>query len=77
MDGGAITAPNVGFWNKDGWKIENEGISPDIEVDQLPSEVAAGKDPQLDKAIQVVLDELKENPPEKPVRPPYPVRVRK
>ena len=77
MDGGFITAPNVAFWNEDGWKIENEGISPDIEVEQLPTEVAAGKDPQLDKAIQVVMDELKFNPPAKPVRPPYPVRVRK
>lgn len=77
MDGGAVTAPNVAFWSKDGWRIENEGIAPDIEVEQLPAEVAAGKDPQLDKAIQVVLDELKANPIEKPTRPPYPVRVRK
>ena len=77
MDGGFITAPNVAFWNEEGWRIENEGVAPDIEVEQLPAEVAAGKDPQLDKAIQVVMDELKSNPPEKPVRPPYPVRVRK
>jgi tricorn protease len=76
MDGGVVTAPNVAFWNKDGWKIENEGVPPDIEVEQFPAEVAAGKDPQLDKAIQVVLDELKANPPDKPVRPAYPVRVR-
>jgi tricorn protease len=77
MDGGFITAPNVAFWNKDGWRIENEGIAPDIEIEQLPAEVAAGKDPQLEKAIQVVLDELKQNPPEKPVQPAYPVKVRK
>lgn len=77
MDGGYVTAPNVAFWTKDGWRIENEGIAPDIEVEQLPAEVAAGKDPQLDKAIQVVLEELKENPPEKPVQPPYPVKVKK
>ncbi len=77
MDGGFITAPNVAFWNEEGFRIENEGIAPDIEVEQLPAEVAAGKDPQLDKAIQVVLDELKANPPKKPARPAYPVRVRK
>ncbi len=77
MDGGYVTAPNVAFWTKEGWRIENEGIAPDIEVEQLPAEVAAGKDPQLDKAIQVVLEELKENPPEKPVQPPYPVKVKK
>lgn len=77
IDGGSVTAPNVAFWNKEGWRIENEGISPDIEIEQLPADVAAGKDPQLDKAIQVVLDELKENPPEKHVQPPYPVKVKK
>jgi len=77
MDGGYVTAPNVAFWNKEGWRIENEGIPPDIEIEQLPAEVAAGKDPQLDKAIQVVLDELKDNPPDKLVHPPYPVKVRK
>jgi tricorn protease len=77
IDGGAVTAPNVAFWNEEGWRIENEGVAPDIEVDQLPAEVAAGKDPQLDKAIQVVMEKLKSDPPKKPVRPPYPVRVRK
>ncbi|MCX6244277.1 MAG: PDZ domain-containing protein [Bacteroidetes bacterium] len=77
MDGGFITAPNVAFWSEEGWRIENEGIAPDIEVEQMPAEVAAGKDPQLDKAIQVVLEELKNNPVSKPSRPAYPVRVRK
>lgn len=77
MDGGVVTAPNVAFWNEDGWRIENEGIAPDIEIEQLPADVAAGKDPQLDKAIQLVMDQLKTNPPKKPVRPAYPVRVRK
>jgi tricorn protease len=77
MDGGFITAPNVAFWNEEGYRIENEGVAPDIEVQQLPSEVAAGKDPQLDKAIQIILEELKNKPPVKHVRPEYPVRVRK
>jgi tricorn protease len=77
MDGGYVTAPNVAFWSEEGWRIENEGIAPDIEVEQLPSEVAAGKDPQLDKAIQVILDELNDNPASQPSRPAYPVRVRK
>ena len=36
MDGGGVTAPNLAFWNEEGWRIENEGITPDIEVDQLP-----------------------------------------
>jgi len=77
IDGGFITAPNVAFWDEEGFRIENEGVAPDIEVEQTPAEVAAGKDPQLEKAIQVILDELKANPPKKPVRPAYPVRIRK
>ena len=75
MDGGYVTAPNLAFWNEDGWRIENEGVTPDVEVDQLPAELAKGKDPQLDKAIELVLDELKANPPVILKRPPYPVRV--
>ena len=38
------------------------GVPPDIDVEQDPAAVAAGKDPQLDKAIEVVLDELAEEP---------------
>jgi tricorn protease len=77
LDGGAVTAPNVAIWSKDGFIVENVGIAPDIEVEQMPADVIKGKDPQLEKAIQVALDELAKNPPEEPVRPPYPVRVRR
>ncbi len=77
LDGGYVTAPNVAIWTKDGFIVENKGVPPDIEVEQTPSEVIKGHDPQLEKAIEVVMDELKKNPPEEPVRPPYPVRVRK
>jgi len=77
MDGGYVSAPNLAIWTEDGWVVENVGVPPDIEVDQLPAEVIAGHDPQLEKAIEVILDELKMNPPEKMKRPPYPVRVRK
>jgi tricorn protease len=77
MDGGYVSAPNLAIWTEEGWVVENEGIPPDIEVEQLPAEVIAGHDPQLEKAIEVILDELKMNPPEKIKRPPYPVRVRK
>jgi tricorn protease len=75
MDGGGVTAPNLAFWNEEGWRIENEGITPDIEVDQLPAEINQGKDPQLEKAIEQVLLELHANPPVIPKRPAYPVRV--
>ncbi len=77
MDGGYVTAPNVAIWTKDGFIVENVGVSPDIEVEMWPEEVIAGKDPQLEKAIEVALEELKKNPVEKPERPDYPIRVRK
>jgi tricorn protease len=77
MDGGGVTAPNVGIWTKDGFVVENVGVAPDIEVEQWPADVIQGKDPQLEKAIQVVMEELAKNPPEEPIRPPYPVKVRK
>ncbi len=75
MDGGQITAPNLAIWTEEGFVVENEGVPPDIEVEQTPAEVIAGKDPQLERAIQIVMDELKKNPPKQPKRPPYPVRT--
>jgi C-terminal processing protease CtpA/Prc len=48
------------------------GVPPDIEVEQTPADLIAGRDPQLDRAIAIVLDELKKNPPSLPKRPPYP-----
>jgi tricorn protease len=77
MDGGAVTAPNLAIFTEDGWVVENVGVPPDIEVEQDPAAVAAGKDPQLDRAIEVVLEALAKTPPPKaPTRPPFPVRVR-
>lgn len=78
MDGGSVTAPRFAFWAPEApWGIENEGVAPDIEVEQWPKDVIAGRDPQLEKAIEVVMEELGKNPPPKHERPPYPVRVRK
>jgi tricorn protease len=77
IDGGSVTAPNLAFWTEDGYLVENVGVPPDIEVEQLPGEILQGKDPQLDKAIEVALKELEKNPVVDPVRPPFPVRVRK
>jgi tricorn protease len=76
MDGGFVTAPNLAIWTPEGgWVVENEGVPPDIEVEQTAAEVIAGKDPQLEKAIQVVMEELKKNPTAQPKRPPYPVKA--
>ena len=73
MDGGSITAPNLAIWTQDGgWVVENEGVPPDIEVEQTPADVIAGRDPQLEKAVELVMAELKKNPPTKLVHPAYP-----
>ncbi|MFW6159539.1 MAG: S41 family peptidase [Acidobacteriota bacterium] len=77
MDGGYVTAPNLAIWTEDGWVVENEGVPPDIEVEQIPAEVIDGHDPQLERAIQVVLEELEKNPPRRLVRPPYPDKVKR
>jgi tricorn protease len=78
MDGGSVTAPNLAFWTEEeGFGIENVGVPPDIEVEQWPADVIAGRDPQLERAIQQVLMELEASQPAKPVRPPFPVRVRR
>ena len=77
LDGGYVSAPNLAIWTEDGFIVENVGVAPDIDVEQSPADVIDGRDPQLEKAIEVVLEQLKQNPPKEPVRPPYPTRVRK
>jgi len=53
MDGGGITAPSLAFYDLHGrWAVENEGVTPDIEVEYTPSEVIAGRDPQLERAVK-------------------------
>ena len=77
MDGGSVTAPNLAIWSEDGFIVENVGVPPDIEVEQTPRDVIAGRDPQLERAIQAVLEELKASPPAKPKRPAFPIRVKR
>jgi len=74
MDGGYVTAPNLAIWTEDGFVVENVGVPPDIEVEQWPQDVIEGRDPQLEKAIEVVMEQLKQNPVKKWKRPPYPKR---
>ncbi len=74
MDGGMVTAPSLGIWNAhtSQWEIENNGITPDIDVDLDPALVRQGKDPQLDKAIEAVMAALAKNPIVMPKHPAYP-----
>jgi tricorn protease len=75
IDGGSVTAPNLAFYDEKGFGIENVGTPPDVEVEQWPSEVINGHDPQLEKAIQIVLQEMKNNPPKKIPVPKFPIKV--
>jgi len=76
IDGASVTAPNLAIWTKDGFIVENVGVAPDIEVEQTPKDVINGHDPQLEKAIEIVLKQLAENLPVEPTRPPYPVKYK-
>jgi tricorn protease len=74
MDGGFITAPRWGVYNpeKSEFDVENQGIAPDIEVEFDPHAWREGRDPQLERAVQVALDELKQHPAPELKRPPFP-----
>jgi tricorn protease len=73
IDGGTVTAPNLAFYNLKGdWEIENHGVAPDIEVEQDPALVRGGHDPQLEKAVEVVMAELEKHPTPQYHQPPFP-----
>jgi tricorn protease len=72
VDGGAVTAPTFRFIDLEGmWAVEGIGVAPDIEVIDRPDLVAQGIDPSIDKAVEVLLEELEENPVE-PLTVPEP-----
>jgi len=72
MDGTTVTAATFRFLDLEGnWEVENEGVAPDIEVIDRPDLVAKGQDPSLEKAIEVLQEELRKNPPSK-VKVPAP-----
>ncbi len=74
-DGGGVTAPEFAFWSTDNggeWIVENHGVDPDYVVEQRPDLVVKGEDPQLDKAIELAKEALK-NYKGIPPRPKYPV----
>ena len=78
IDGGGITAPTLAFYDTQGrWAVENEGVAPDIAVEYTPAEVLAGHDPQLERAIQVALEQLEKHPVPRVARPAPMDRVRK
>jgi tricorn protease len=73
VDGGYTFVPEFGTYDlKSRWIMENEGVTPDIEVDNLPADELAGRDAQLERAIAEVLKRLEANPPKWAPLPPPP-----
>ncbi|MBI1189602.1 MAG: peptidase S41 [Tepidisphaera sp.] len=73
IDGGSISVPNFGFYKTNGtWGIEGHGVDPDIQIIDDPALMWNGGDPQLDKGIEVMLDEIKQHPYTPPKRPASP-----
>jgi tricorn protease len=75
VDGGYIAVPRFGVFDKDaGWIIEGIGVSPDIQVVDRPEQLAKGQDPCIEKAVEVLLQQLKDNPVKKVTEPVPPDR---
>lgn len=73
VDGGSMIAPRGGFFTREGkWAVENEGIPPDVDVENWPKDVIAGHDPQLERAVQEALRMLKEKPVQRLTKEPPP-----
>ena len=76
IDGGSVNVPEFGFADTNGdYVIEGEGVEPDIEVANDPASVIAGRDPQLERAIDEVMSKIETDPPQFPTRPDAPVKV--
>ena len=73
IDGGTVTAPRWAFYGLKGeWEVENHGIAPDVEVELDPKSAREGHDPQLERAVAIALESLKDHPPATYKRPAYP-----
>ena len=76
LDGASVSVPGFAFYENDGtWGVEGYGVAPDIEVISDPALMQNGEDPQLDKAIEVMLAALQDGGGwQQPQVPEYPDR---
>jgi tricorn protease len=73
IDGGSMIAPRGGFFTRDGkWAVENEGVAPDIDVENWPKDVIAGSDPQLERAVDEAMKMLRARPVDRAAKEPPP-----
>jgi tricorn protease len=75
VDGGTVHQSNNSFFGREGkWLVENHGADPDVLLENDPASASAGKDLQLEKAVEVLKKEIAERPFTFPARPAYPMR---
>jgi tricorn protease len=73
VDNGSVQQSNNAFWGDEGrWLVENHGADPDIVLDNDPASASAGKDVQLDRAIEVLMKKIKDEPFRFAPPPAYP-----
>ncbi|MFZ3216044.1 MAG: PDZ domain-containing protein [Candidatus Acidiferrales bacterium] len=73
LDGGYVTAPRFAFFTTEGtWDVENHGVAPDIDIEMEPAAWRQSHDTQLEKAVEVAMQELSKNPPPPVKIPAYP-----
>lgn len=76
MDGGHVNVPEFAYANAKGeWAIEGHGVDPDVEVDNDPKSVLAGRDPQLERGVRELLKKLDQSASKLPQHAPYPVKT--
>jgi tricorn protease len=74
VDGGTVGVPNYGAFIDGKWIVEGPGFEPDHDVESDPNAFVRGRDPQLDRAVELALEAIRRNPPKRPVQPPDPIR---
>ena len=73
IDNGYVTAPRFAFFTTEGeWDVENHGVAPDVDIEMDPAAWRKGHDTQLEKGVEVLMQELTKNPPQPVKRPAYP-----
>lgn len=75
IDGGRAQIPNRAAYNssRGTWDVENHGVEPDIDIEVMPKDFLAGRDPQLEKAVEIALKQIQAAKPQVKQRPKYPV----
>jgi tricorn protease len=58
IDGSTFRIPRTGVFTPSGVNMEREGVAPDVFVDIHPDQLAKGMDPQLEKAVEVLLEDV-------------------